>query len=103
MATRELEYGQVNSEADLRRIFSEIRDDVMAASSREELTQLYRRAEYLITLTYSPAWQKKFGDRVDALRRSAEAEFATVARAINRRAGEIGTAADYDEAWGPGR
>jgi hypothetical protein len=103
MATQELEYGQVNSEADLREIFAEIRGDVAAASSRDELTQLYRRAEYLITLTYSPAWQKKFGDRVEALRRTAKSEFTMVAHAINRRAGEIGTAADYDETWGPGR
>ena len=103
MATQELEYGHVNSEADLREIFAEIRGDVAAASSRDELTRLYRQAEYLITLTYVPAWQKKFGDRVDALRRTAEAEFTTVARAINRRAAEVGTAADYDETWGPGR
>jgi hypothetical protein len=103
MTTRELEYGHVNSETDLRQIFSEIRGDVGAANSREELTQLYRRAEYLIALTYAPAWQKKFDGRLDVLRRTGEAEFATVARAINRRAAEIGTSADYDEAWGPGR
>ena len=103
MPTQELEYGHVNSEADLREIVAEIREDVAAASSRDELTQLYRRAEYLITLTSAPAWQKKFGDRVDALRRTAEAEFASVAHAINQRAAEIGSAADYDETWGAGR
>lgn len=103
MPTRELEYGHVNSKADLRQVFAEIRDDVAAASSRDGLTELYRRAEYLLTLTYSPAWQKKFDGRLEALRRTAEAEFATVAHAINRRAAAIGTAADYDETWGGGR
>ena len=103
MPTREHEYGQVNSEADLRQIFDDIRGEVPAASSRDELTQLYRRAEYLIALTYAPAWQKKFDGRLDSLRRTGEAAFTTVARAINGRAAEIGTAADYDETWGPGR
>ena len=103
MRTRELQYGEVNSEGDLREIFVDIRGDVASADSRDELTRLYRRAEYLIALTFAPAWQKKFGDRVEALRRVAESEFAMVARDTNQRAAEIGTAADYDEAWGPGR
>jgi hypothetical protein len=103
MRTRERQYGEVNNERDLREIFADIRGDVASADSRDELTQLYRRAEYLIALTYAPAWQKKFGDRVEALRRTTETEFAAVARAINQRAAEIGTAADYDETWGPGR
>ena len=103
MTTREVVYGEVNSEADLRQIFADIQGDVRSARSREELTRLYRRAEYLITLTFSPAWHEKFGDRVEALRSRAEAEFTTVARAINRRAAEIGGAADYDETWGGGR
>jgi hypothetical protein len=103
MRTREREYGEVNNEGDLREIFAEIGEDVAAANSRDELTRLYRRAEYLIALTYAPASQKKFDGRVDALRRTGESEFATTARASNRRAAEIGTPADYDEAWGPSR
>jgi hypothetical protein len=31
---------------------------------------------------------------------TAADEFARTARAINRRAGTIGTDADYDETWG---
>jgi hypothetical protein len=43
----------------LKRIFAQIRGDVAIATSREELTDLYRRAAYLVTLTYSPACEKK--------------------------------------------
>jgi hypothetical protein len=37
----------IDHEPDLREIFGDIREDAAAASSREDLTQLYRRAEYL--------------------------------------------------------
>jgi hypothetical protein len=93
-------YGEVEDEGDLRQIFAEIRRDVARATTRKELTRLYRRAEYLITLTYSPAWQKKFGPKIDALRQVAEEEFTATARAINARAADIGTDPDYDETWG---
>jgi hypothetical protein len=100
MTDEEHVYGEVDNEADLRRIFAEIRRDVAQAANREELTKLYRRAEYLITLTFSPAWKKKFGPNVGELRRVAEEEFSATARAVNQRASEIGTAADYHETWG---
>ena len=93
-------YGEVENESDLRRIFAAIREDVSRTTTREDLTRLYRRAEYLVTLTFSPAWQNKFGDSIEELRRVAKAEFATTARAINQRAAEIGTEPDYDESWG---
>ena len=102
MADEEHVYGEVDNEDDLRRIFAAIRRDVAQAPTRDELTKLYRRAEYLITLTFSPAWQKKFGPQVEELRRVAEAEFTATASAINQRAAEIGTAPDYDETWGRG-
>jgi type II secretory pathway component PulJ len=102
MADDEHVYGEVDNEDDLRQIFAAIRRDVTQATTREELTRLYRRAEYLIALTFSPAWQKKFGPQVEELRRVAEVEFTATARAINQRAAEIGTAPDYDETWGRG-
>jgi DNA primase large subunit len=102
MAGDEHVYGEVDNEEDLRKIFAAIRRDVTQAATRDELTKLYRRAEYLITLTFSPAWQTKFGPRVEALRRVAEAEFTATAREINKRAAEIGTEPDYDETWGGG-
>ena len=73
-------YGEVENESDLRRIFAAIREDVSRTTTREDLTRLYRRAEYLVTLTFSPAWQNKFGDSIEELRRVAKAEFATTAR-----------------------
>lgn len=93
-------YGEVDNKTDLREVFSKIREDVEKADSRAELTELYRRAGYLITLTNASSWEKKFGDEIDDIRETAEEEFAKTARKINRRANEIGTEADYDEKWG---
>jgi hypothetical protein len=93
-------YGEVENKTDLREIFAAIRDDVRRATSREALTELYRRAGYLITLTHAPSWKEKFGAEAGDLRAEAEKDFATTARAINRQAKEIGTEADYDERWG---
>jgi hypothetical protein len=57
MATKEHVYGEIDNAGDLKRIFAQIRSDVAMATSREDLTDLYRRAGYLVTLTYSPAWE----------------------------------------------
>lgn len=96
-------YGEVENKTDLKKIFTEIRQDVDKAKSRSDLTELYRRAGYLITLTHTRAWEEKFGKEVAELRKVAEEEFATTARKINHRAQQIGTEADYDEKWGDGR
>ena len=93
-------YGQVENKTDLREIFAAIRQDVEAAKSREGLTELYKRAGYLITLTHAPPWEEKLGDAAADLRRIAEAEFTMTARRINRQAETIGTDADHDETWG---
>ena len=93
-------YGEVDNKTDLKHVFSEIRQDVDHARSRADLTELYRRAGYLITLTNASSWKEKFGDEIDDIREVAEEEFATTARKINRRAEEIGTQAGYDETWG---
>ena len=93
-------YGEVDNKSDLKKVFSEIRDDVEKADSRPALTELYRRAGYLITLTNASSWEKKFGDEIDDIRETAEEEFSKTARKINRRAEEVGTDADYDEKWG---
>jgi hypothetical protein len=93
-------YGEVDNKTDLKEVFSKIREDVEKANSRSELTELYRRAGYLITLTKASSWEKKFGDEIDDIREVAEEEFARTARKINSRAKEIGTDFDYDEKWG---
>jgi hypothetical protein len=93
-------YGEVNSKTGMKQIFREIRHDVEEAKSRAALTELYKRAGYLITLTHAPSWEEKFGREAAQLRHVAEEEFQTTARKINRRAEAIGTEADYDEKWG---
>jgi hypothetical protein len=93
-------YGEIDSKTDLKNVFKEIRHDVDEARSREGLTELHKRAGYLITLTHAPSWKEKFGDEAEELRKAAEKEFASTARKINRRAKEIGTEPDYDEKWG---
>lgn len=95
-------YGEVNSKTGMKRIFTAIRRDVTNAGSRPALTELYRRAGYMITLTHAPSWDEKFGRDAGTLRRVGEDEFRKTAHKINRRARAIGTDADYDEKWGPG-
>ena len=48
-------YGKIDSESGMRQGFMDIRRDVENADSRPALTELYRRAGYLITLTYAPS------------------------------------------------
>ncbi|HET9587611.1 MAG TPA: hypothetical protein VFO91_02370 [Anaerolineales bacterium] len=100
MAQNRQIYGEVDSQTDLKNVFLEIRRDVEEAGSRSALTELYRRAGYLITLTHAPSWEEKFGRQARKLRKVGKEEFARTARKINSRARKIGTEADYDEKWG---
>jgi hypothetical protein len=93
-------YGEVDGKADLVALFRAIRRDVSSADARPDLTELYRRAGYVITLTHAPSWQEKFGGKADDLRDVAEDEFSRTARKINTQAKKVGTEADYDEHWG---
>lgn len=93
-------YGEIDNKTNLHDVFLQIRKDVENADSRAALTELYRRAGYLITLSYAPAWKEKFGDDIQEIRDTAKDEFRTTTRRINSRAEDIGTDADYDEAWG---
>jgi hypothetical protein len=95
-------YGEVNNTTGFKRVFTGIRRDVDSAASRPALTELYKRAGYLITLTHAPSWQEKFGKKASGLRKVGEEEFRKTARKINRRAAQIGTETDYDEKWGDG-
>jgi len=93
-------YGEVDSQTDLKQVFAAIRKDIDSARSREALTELHRRAGYLITLTHAPSWREKFGSKASRLRKVAEDEFTVTARKVNRRASEIDVEPDYDERWG---
>jgi hypothetical protein len=93
-------YGKVENKSDLEKIFRKIRGEVESADTRPALTELYRRAGYLITLTHAPSWEEKFGAEAATLRKEAQDEFRQTAHQINHRAKQIGTEADYDEKWG---
>jgi hypothetical protein len=93
-------YGAVENEADLGRIFGAIRDDVGRAATRADLTRLYRRAGYLVTLSASRPWRTRFGADAPRLHETAQREFKTTVDAINHRAGDIGTEPDYADHWG---
>ena len=93
-------YKDVKSEAGFREIFRRIRHEVERADSRPALTELYKRAAYLIKLTYSPGWKQSLGQQVSQLRSLGKEEFGITAQSINRRAAEIGFRSDYDETWG---
>jgi hypothetical protein len=100
MATNRQIYGEVNSKTGMKKVFLGIRKDVEHARSRPALTELYKRAGYLITLTHAPSWEEKFGKGARSLRKLGEEEFGKTARKINSRAKKIGADADYDEKWG---
>jgi hypothetical protein len=96
-------YGEVNSKTGMKRVFQDIRREVAGAGSWPTLTELYKRAGYLITLTHAPSWEEKFGPEARTLRTLGKEEFRKTAKKINRRAAQIGTEADYDETWGADR
>jgi hypothetical protein len=93
-------YGQIEGVADVDRIFDAIRADIVTAQGRADLTRLYRRAGYLVTLTYSRPWRVKFGDQLPNLREEARRQFEATVQDINRRAQSLGLDADYDERRG---
>lgn len=93
-------YQSVDNKTDVHELALKIREDVENADTRAALTELHRRAGYLVTLSHSSAWKEKFGDDIEEIRDTAQEEFGITARKINRRAEDIGTDADYDESWG---
>ena len=86
-------------EKDLHQVFREIREDVEKAQTREELTELYKRTGYMITMTHATPVEEKHDREMKNRRKTTEHEFAVTVRRINRRAKEIGVEADYNENW----
>jgi hypothetical protein len=93
-----LQQGKVNK-IDLRQTFRQIREDVEKATSRKDLTELFKRTGYMITLTHATPIDEKFDRTIKTERGIAEREFARTVRKINDRAKKIGTEANYNEAW----
>src|ERR1700737_938593 len=67
-------YGEVNSIKDIRELNRTIRREMDRVKAREQLTELKKRSDYLCTLTFSPAWKTKFGEKVNRLREVAMEE-----------------------------
>ena len=92
-------YGTVNTISDIRKIASKIRRDVRKAKTKPRLTELHKRAMYLVTLTYSPGWVKHFGGSITKARSVAKQEFKKTAKLINKKAKQLGIAKHYDETY----
>jgi hypothetical protein len=90
-------FGTIQSRDDLERLFHRLADEIDVAPSRLRLNELYERAVYLVVLTRSPSWRRKVADEADTLGAFASIEFARLARRVNRRAADLGAAADYSE------
>jgi hypothetical protein len=83
---------------DVKRTFKEIRDAAGKATSREDLTELYKQTVYMILMTHSTPVDEK--DReLKSRRKRTEREFAQTVRTINRQAKKLGVEADYNEDW----
>jgi len=76
-------YGRVETPEDIRRINCIIRDEMLTVETPAQLTDLKKRSDYLCTLTYSPFWQKKFGDKIEELRKVALEENRATVRTAN--------------------
>ncbi len=76
-------YGRVESAEDIRRINCIIRDEMLTVKTAAELTDLKKRSDYLCTLTFSPFWKKKFGDKIEELRQVAIEENRATVKTAN--------------------
>ena len=88
-----------HKEKDLHQVFREIREDVEKAQTHDELTELYKRTGYMITMTHATPFEEKQDRELKRRRETTEREYARTVRMINKRAGEIGVDADYNEHW----
>jgi hypothetical protein len=90
---------EVNADrTDLKRTFSEIRDALEKAASREDLTELYKQTVYMILMTHSTPLDEK-DTQMKIRRETTEKEFASTVRLINEQAKKIGVEANYNEDW----
>ena len=92
-------YSDVESIKDIRDINRTIREEMDRVKTRAQLTELKKRSDYLCTLTFAPAWRKKFGEKVVRLREAAMEENRKTVRHANEVARRQGWPANYDP-WG---
>lgn len=82
----------------VRRTFQEIREALEKATTREDLSELYKQTVYMILMTHSSPLNEK-DTELKRRRETAEREFAATVRLINKQAKKIGVEADYKEDW----
>lgn len=92
-------YGQVESLEDIREINEKIRHEMDGVTSREELTELKKRSDYLCALAAAPSWKRKFGDKIDRFMEVAKETNARTTSYANDVARRHGWVVDYDP-WG---
>jgi hypothetical protein len=76
-------YGNIENSKDIGKINRKIRTEIRSAKSKSRITELKRRSGYLITLTYSPNFKKRYN--VKALRKRARSEYKLTAKVANAR------------------
>ena len=97
--TRDMHNDETYNQTDLRRTFDEIRQNVEKAASQEDLTELYKKTAYMITMTHASPVVETFDPEMRRRREFTEKEFARTIRLINEQAKKIGLEADYNEDW----
>lgn len=95
-------YGDVNSPSNIRAINRQIRAEMDGVRSRQELTELKKRADYLCALAVAPSWKEKFGRKSGEILAIAKEEDRKSTEHANQVARRHGWDADYDP-WGGGR
>src|SRR5919108_4577060 len=88
-------YGAVDALADLRRINQEVRGEMDAATSRDQLRELKKRSDYFRTQAEAPSWQEKFGRRIHRVQQVAQEEDAKTAQHANAVAKQHGWETAY--------
>ena len=89
---------EIHDRKDVRRTFEEIRAALEKAASREDLTELYKQAVYMILMTHSTPLNEK-DQEMKRGRERTEQEFTRTVHMMNERAKKINVEADYSEAW----
>jgi len=97
--TKDTLLDEVHVTTDVRRTFQEIREAVEKAQSKEDLTELYKQAVYMILMTHSSPLDEKVDREMRRRREITEREFTRTVNIINKRAEKIGVEANFNENW----
>ncbi|NPA28540.1 MAG: hypothetical protein GXN91_05825 [Epsilonproteobacteria bacterium] len=90
-------YSSVNSVEDISRINCMIRDEMLKAQDEAILSELKKRSDALCTLTYTPAWQKKFGSEIEKFQEAALVEN----RVTTKEANILATYYNFNKEYNP--